>query len=137
MAGFDRARLWRGAAFRVNAAITIVAAGLTLGACVSQASRDAPTQRIFPAGAAAPWIITGHLDESVVDFIGDETVTIKINDQLAAVGGFQSNHGAADATFIGAYRGDKLSIHCTGTSSGKIYVCDIARGNEHLTRLTF
>ena len=112
-------------------------ATLSLGACVSQASREAAPQRVFPAGAAAPWVITGHLDESVIDFVGDETVTIKINDQLAAVGGFQSNHGAADARFVGAYRGDRLTIHCTGTGSGKIYVCDVERGSERLARLTF
>jgi hypothetical protein len=115
----------------------VALAALPLGACVSEASRDAPAQQVFPTGAATAWVITGHLDESVIDFVGDETVTIKINDQLAAIGGFQSNHGVADARFAGAYRGDKLTIHCTGTSSGKIYVCDIERGAERIARLTF
>ena len=121
---------------RVAVCVAILAA-LPLAACVSEASRDAPAQQVFPTGAATAWVITGHLDENVIDFVGDETVTIKINDQLAAIGGFQSNHGAADARFAGAYRGDKLIVHCTGTSSGKIYVCDIERGAERIARLTF
>ena len=119
------------------AGLLVTLATLSLSACVSQASRDAAPQQVFPTGAGAPWVITGHLDESVIDFVGDESVTIKINDQLAAVGGFQSHHGVADARFVGAYRGDRLVIHCTGTSSGKIYVCDIERGNERIARLTF
>ena len=117
--------------------VLVMLATLSLGACVSQASHDAAPQQVFPVGSPTAWVITGHLDESVIDFVGDEYVTIKINDQLAAVGGFQSNHGAADARFVGAYRGDRLIIHCTGTPSGKIYICDVERGNERIARLTF
>ena len=110
---------------------------LALAACASQDKVDAPAQRFVPPGAQIPVTISGHLDETVIDNTGDETVTIMIDDQIAAIGGFQSDKGVADASFIGAFRGAKVTVHCANKASGKGYVCDVQVGAQHAATLTF
>ncbi len=110
---------------------------LALAACVSQDKIDAPAQRFVPPGAQIPVTISGHLDETVIDNTGDETVTIMIDDQIAAIGGFQSSRGTADASFVGAFRGAKVTVHCTNKPEGKGYVCHVQVGTQHAATLTF
>ena len=81
--------------------------------------------------------ISGQLDELVIDNAGDETVTIKIDDQIAAIGGFQSEKGIADGSFVGAFRGAKVTVHCVNKPSGKGYLCDVQVGAQHAATLTF
>jgi hypothetical protein len=110
---------------------------LALAGCASQDKFDVPAQYFVPSGSQIPVTISGHLDETVIDNTGDETVTIMIDDQIAAIGGFQSSKGVADASFIGAFRGAKVTVHCTNKSSGKGYVCDVQVGTQHAATLTF
>ena len=110
---------------------------LALAGCVSQDKIDAPAQHFVPLGSQIPVTITGHLDETVIDNAGDETVTIMIDDQIAAIGGFQSSKGVADASFIGAFRGAKVTVHCTNKADGKGYVCDVQVGAQHAATLSF
>ena len=118
-------------------AIFLSLTGLMLSACESQTQFDAPAQQFVPQGAQIAVKISGHLDETVIDNTGDETVTIMIDDQIAAIGGFEAKKGVADATFLGAFRGAKVTVHCTGNSSGKGYVCDVQLGSQHAATLTF
>jgi hypothetical protein len=122
---------------RRAAAIFLSLTALALGACVSQEKSDAPAQQFVPPGAQLPLTISGHLDETIIDFTGDETVTIMIDNQIAAIGGFQSHKGVADASFVGAFRGAKVTVHCTGSPSGKGYVCEVQLGAEHAATLMF
>ena len=111
---------------------------LTLGACGSTQQRiEAPAQQFVPPGTQLPVTISGQLDEMVMDNTGDETVTIKIDDQLAAIGDFESNKGVADASFIGAFRGAKVTVHCVNKPDNKGYVCDVQVGAQHAATLTF
>ena len=122
---------------RRAAAVFLTITALALGACESQTSFDAPAQQFVPQGGQLALKISGHLDETVIDNTGDETVTIMIDDQIAAIGGFESKKGVADASFIGAFRGAKVTVHCTGSPSGKGYVCDIQLGAQHAATLAF
>ena len=122
---------------RRAAAIFLGLTALSLGACVSQEKFDAPTQQFVPPGTQMPLTISGHLDETVIDFTGDETVTIMIDNQIAAIGGFQSKKGVADASFIGAFRGAKVTVHCMNNPGGKGYVCEVQVGSQHAATLTF
>lgn len=100
-----------------------------LGACAATAEYTAKPVRFQPPDAAAPWTITGQLESSAVDLMGDATVTVWINGQLAAVGGFQIHDGIADGSFTGAYLGRKLTVHCTNTAPPeKGFLCDIGDG---------
>jgi len=122
---------------RRAAAIFLSLTALALGACESQTSLDAPAQQFVPQGGQLAVKISGHLDETVIDNTGDETVTIMIDDQIAAIGGFESKKGVADASFIGAFRGAKVTVHCTGKEGGKGYVCEVQLGAQHAATLTF
>ena len=122
---------------RRAAAIVLSLTALVLSACESQTAFDAPAQQFVPPGAQMAVKISGHLDETIIDNTGDETVTIMIDDQIAAIGGFDSKKGVADATFLGAFRGAKVTVHCTGSPSGKGYVCDVQVGAQHAATLTF
>ena len=116
----------------------MAAVALALGACSStQEHVDAPAQQFVPPGAQLPVTISGQLDELVIDNNGDETVTVMIDDQIAAIGGFQSDQGVADARFIGAFRGAKVTVHCVNKPSGKGYLCDVQVGAQHAATLTF
>jgi len=97
-----------------------------LSACATAVKYTAKPVRFQPPGAAAPWDITGRLDGSDFDSMGDATVTIWVNGELAALGGFQIHDGVADGTFTGAYLGRKLTVHCTNTAPPqKGFLCDI------------
>jgi len=118
------------------ALLTVIA--LALGACeASQQRLEAPTQQFVPPGGQIAVTISGQLDETLMDSGGDETVTIMIDNEIAAIGGFQSNKGVADATFIGAFRGAKVTVHCTNKPSSKGYLCDVSLGAQHAATLTF
>lgn len=83
-------------------------------------------------------MVSGQLDEMVVDNTGDETVTVMMDGQIAAIGGFQSDRGVADASFIGAFRGAKVTVHCVNKpGGGKGYLCDVQVGAQHAATLTF
>ncbi len=124
---------------RVTAVKFLIASATLLGlaACVSQGGYAAAPQRFVPPGGQVAWMITGRIDETEIDNIDDVSVTIMINDQLAAVGGFSARKGAADASFVGAYGGSKLTVHCTGSNAGTGYACDIALGAQHAATLAF
>jgi hypothetical protein len=118
-------------------AIFLTLTALALSACETQTKFDAPAQQFVPPGAQIAVKISGHLDETVIDNTGDETVTIMIDDQIAAIGGFESKKGVADASFIGAFRGAKVTVHCTSKDGSKGYVCDVQVGSQHAATLTF
>ncbi len=122
---------------RLTAAIVLSVTAVALGACESQAKFDAPAQQFVPPGSQLPVKISGHLDETVIDNTGDETVTIMIDDQIAAIGGLEANKGVTDASFSGAFRGAKVSVHCTGTTGGKGLVCAVEVGAQPAATLTF
>ncbi len=102
---------------------------LGLSGCATPVNYTAKPLRFLPPDGGAAWIITGRLDQTDFDMVGDETVTVWINDQLAAVGGFQVHDGIADGTFTGAYRGAKISVHCTNMAPpAKGFLCDVGDG---------
>jgi hypothetical protein len=100
----------------------------TLGACATPLTYTAKPVRFQPPGGSAAWEITGRLDTSDPDS-GDAAVTIWINGQFAAVGGFQVHDGIADGSFTGAYSGRKIAVHCTNVAPpSKGFLCDIGDG---------
>ncbi len=127
------------AAAYVAAAVAFSIAGLALAACsTSSASYEAPPLRFAPPDGSVPWTITGRLDHTQFDTVGDETVTVWIDGQLAALGGFQVSGGVADGSFSGAFRGHKIAVHCTKVAPpGKGFLCDIADGEIPAGTLTF
>ena len=122
----------------VSSSLAFAAVALLLGACgETRQTVTAPAQQFVPAGTQLPVTIAGRLDETLADNMGEETVTIMIDNEIAAIGGFQSKKGVADASFVGAYRGAKVIVHCTGKPGGKGYLCDVAVGTQHAATLTF
>ena len=122
----------------VASSLALAGVALALGACApTQQHINAPAQQFVPPGAQMPVTISGQLDETVIDNTGDETVTIMIDDQIAAIGGFQSDKGVANASFIGAFRGAKVTVHCINKPDRKGYVCDVQVGTQHAATLTF
>jgi hypothetical protein len=121
------------------ALVALAIAGVSLAACgTSAATYEAPPLRFAPPDGSKPWTITGRLDHTQFDTVGDETVTVWINGQLAAVGGFQASDGVADGSFSGAYRGRKIGVHCTNVAPpGKGFLCDIADGEIPAGTLAF
>ncbi len=104
-------------------------AALVLSGCATPVDYAAKPERFVPPDGGPAWIITGRLDHTDFDRVGDATMTIWINDQLAAVGGFQIHDGIADGSFTGAYRGAKITVHCTNTAPpAKGFLCDIGDG---------
>lgn len=129
----------RRAGRRAAAALAFGVAALSLSACATTPVHyDAKAVRFIPPGGTAPWVITGRLDHTQFDTVGDETVTIWIDGDLAALGNFQVSDGTADGSFIGAYRGHKIGVHCTNVAPpGKGFLCDIADGMVPAGTLAF
>lgn len=99
-----------------------------LGGCATPVSFAAKPVRFQPPGGGATWEITGRLDRSDPDS-GDAAVTVWVNSQLAAVGGFQVRDGIADGSFTGAYAGRKIAVHCTNAAPPREgFLCDIGDG---------
>lgn len=137
--GRSAARQRRHAATRIAAGLALAIATLVLAACgTSSVSYEAPPLRFAPPDGSAPWTITGRLDHTQFDTVGDETVTVWIDGQLAALGGFQVSNGIADGSFSGAFRGHKIGVHCTNVAPpGKGFLCDIADGEIPAGTLAF
>lgn len=116
----------------------LAVAALALSACATPVKYAAKPVRFVPPGAAEPWVVTGRLDRTDFDMVGDETVTVWINNELAAVGGFQVRDGIADGSFTGAYRGAKITVHCTNRAPPeKGLLCDLGDGEIPAGTLAF
>jgi len=110
---------------------------LALAGCTGTTERDAPSQRYIPPNGQLALTISGHLEETAVDRFTDETITIKVNDRLAALGGFQASQGVGEGNFIGAYGGDRIDVHCTKPARDQGLVCDVAVAGQHAATLDF
>jgi hypothetical protein len=96
--------------------------------CATPVSFAAKPVRFQPPGDGAAWAISGRLTASDPQS-GDAAMTVWINGQRAAAGEFQIRDGIADGSFIGAYAGRKITVHCTNAApSQQGFLCDLGDG---------
>lgn len=107
-----------------------------LDGCAAPLAYTAKPVRFQPPGGSA-WEITGRLDGGDPDS-GNAAVTVWVNGQLAAVGGFQIHDGIADGSFTGAYSGRKITVHCTNAAPPRHgFLCDLGDGLIPVGTLAF